>query len=350
MHLQVCIDLMAKWLEADPDVAGLNINEVGWVDVDRDSDEVLKLKHDLEANNGIKGLPQFQPEQITEIVDTFYRDGFVVVNNALNPEHLTALKTACDEEIINLLGKDKARSGNRGSHRYSFGSASKTGHMMHRPEWAALLDLPTLTPIITAIFGNANYIARGGGGDFCLPGAVKYQPLHSDMSNAVHYEHKGQTYTFGSFHDPRGIMNYRDLPAPYICCNFLVVDATAINGATRQIPGTQHSQHKIPALTEEPDWMKFSTVCPAPAGSVMIRDVRAWHGGTPNLSDEVRAIPNVEFYAPWFREPLKKCVPFDIYQGLSDHGKAVAQYIAAHPDETLESGYRDSLGGTPEGF
>jgi hypothetical protein len=41
--------------------------------------------------------------------------------------------------------------------------------------------------------------------------------------------------------------------------------------------------------------MKLSTVCPAPAGSVLIRDVRAWHGGTPNLSDEVRCIPNVEY-------------------------------------------------------
>lgn len=341
---------MAKWLEPDTDVGQLQINEVGWVDLDPEDSEVKALRADLEANNGIRGLPQFQPSEVEAIVDTFYRDGFVVVQNALAPEQLAALKLACDEEILKLLGKDKTRSGNRGSHRYSFGSASKTGHMMHRPEWATLLDLPTLTPIITAIFGSPNYIARGGGGDFCLPGAVRYQPLHSDMSDAVHHEHKGKTYTFGSFHDPRGRLNYRDLPAPYICCNFLVVDATTTNGSTRQIPGTQHSQHPIPSLETEPDWMKYSTVCPAPAGSVMIRDVRAWHGGTPNVSSEVRAIPNVEFYAPWYREPLNRCVPRHIYEGLSDHGKSVAEFIVEQPGEPLDIGYRSSLGGTPEGF
>ena len=96
--------------------------------------------------------------------------------------------------------------------------------------------------------------------------------------------------------------------------------------------------------------MKLSTVCPAPAGSVLIRDVRAWHGGTPNLSDEVRAIPNVEFYAPWFREKLLASVPRDIYETLSEHAQAVAKYIVAEPGQPLDIGYRDSLGGTPDGF
>eukprot|EP01052_Picozoa_sp_SAG31_P080555 SAG31_NODE_40361_length_281_cov_0.846154_1_plen_89_part_10 len=36
-----------------------------------------------------------------------------------------------------------------------------------------------------------------------------------------------------------------------------------------------------------------------PAGSVVMRNVLCWHGGTPNLSDEVRALPNAEFLAPW---------------------------------------------------
>ncbi len=31
---------------------------------------------------------------------------------------------------------------------------------------------------------------------------------------------------------------------------------------------------------EEP-WMRLSTVCPAPAGTAIFRDNRAWHSGTP---------------------------------------------------------------------
>ena len=44
------------------------------------------------------------------------------------------------------------------------------------------------------------------------------------------------------------------------------------------------------------DETEYGVSC-ARHGSVLIRDPRAWHGGTPNLSNEVRAIPSAEFYA-----------------------------------------------------
>ena len=214
---------------------------------------------------------------------------------------------------------------------------------MHRPEWAMLLDLPTITPILTAIFGSSDYIARGGGGDFCLPGATEYQPLHSDSGDRREFN----GVTFGSFRDDRDKLTLRDLPCPYVCCNFLMVDFTAINGPTRQIPGTQNSPRELPRRSQEPEWMKLSTVCPAPAGSVLIRDVRAWHGGTPNLSREVRAIPNAEFLAPWYREPMPISMPRDIYNNLSDFGRELAKYIVCDSSETIKTGYRRNLGSTP---
>lgn len=330
-------------LVKDPLASSLHFDDLGWIDVDLDQKEVERRKQYLKSNNGIKGLEIFNHQDIEAIVRVFYRDGFVVVQDALTQNQLEYLRTGVDREVRNILELDKGRVGNRGSHRYSFGGASLTGHQMHNPEWAMLIDLPTVTPILKALFGSPNYISRGGGGDFCLPGAVDYQPLHSDMGDRREI---GQE-TFGSFNDPRGKLNYRDLPCPYICCNFLTVDFNQVNGPTRQIPGSQHSQEKIPNLREEPDWMKLSTVCPAPAGSVLIRDVRAWHGGTPNLSDQVRAIPNAEFYAPWFREPIARSMPNDVYQNLSEHGKKVCQYIAVPPDVTLATGYKEDLGSTP---
>jgi len=90
--------------------------------------------------------------------------------------------------------------------------------------------------------------------------------------------------------------------------------------------------------------MKLSTCCPAPAGSVLIRDVRAWHGGTPNLSDEVRAIPNAEFYAPWFIDVQPKSVPRTIYNTLSAHAKWLCRYIVADEFQELRTGYKPNLG------
>ena len=46
------------------------------------------------------------------------------------------------------------------------------------------------------------------------------------------------------------------------------LDSTRLNGPTLQIPGSQNARAPIPTLTEDPEWMRLSTVCPVPAGSV----------------------------------------------------------------------------------
>ncbi len=333
----------------DNEASHLELDELGWVGVDPNAKELVEKRTYLEAHNGIRGLEIVSPEEVDRATRIFYRDGFVVVKNVLNPDQLKLIQQGCDRVIHEIMALDRNRVGNRGSHRYSFGSSSRTGHQVHNPEWAMLIDLPTVTPILTSIFGSPDYIARGGGGDFCLPGAVDYQPIHSDMGarRIFKNEETGQEFTVGSFLDPSGNMTYRDLPCPYVACNFLMVDFTAINGPLRQIPGTQHSHEEIPTLEEEPEWMKLSTLCPAQAGSVVIRDPRAWHGGTPNLSDRVRAIPNIEYYAPWFREPMPLSMPRDIYDSLSEHGQKICRYIVAGKGEEVKTGLRRSLGGTP---
>ena len=331
-------------LTADAQATSIAVNELGWRN--GDAQAFQKQRDYLTQNAGIKGLEWVEPHEIEKARNLFYRDGFVVVVDALTPQLLGAMRNACDRAVHEILSLDKHRVGNRGSHRYSFGSASKTGHMMHEIEWTQLLDLPSVTPILTAIFDSADYIARGGGGDFCLPGATEYQRLHSDISDRMTLN--GQT--FGAFFDPAGRISLRDLPCPYVCCNFLMVDFTATNGPTRQIPGTQNSHARLPRLADEPEWMKLSTVCPAPAGSVLIRDPRAWHGGTPNLSNEVRAIPNAEYYAPWFREPMPRSMPRALYKELSEHGQHIARYIVADTDAELATGFREDLGSTPPLF
>lgn len=289
----------------------------------------------LSAHNGIRGLEVLDPSEVDRAVRIFQRDGFVVIRDALPPDQLAILKAGVDEAVRDIIALDPDRNGNRGTLRYSFGGSSMTRSMLHRPEWQMLLDLPTVTPIVTAIFESSDYLLRSCSGDFCLPGATKYQPLHADMGD---YRERSTT-PFSSFHDPRGHLSTRDLPCPYVCVNFLTVDSTPLNGPTRQIPGSQHSRAPIPSLAEEPEWMRLSTVCPAPAGSVQIRDVRAWHGGTPNVSDHVRAIPNMEFYAPWFREPMIPGITKTDHRRLSPFAQHLTRYSVADSSDELRTGY-----------
>merc|ERR1712176_1665669 len=113
-----------------------------------------------------------------------------------------------------------------------------------------------------------------------------------------------------------------------IACNFLLEDVTAINRPRRHIPRTQRRPLKeIPSPDEEPEEWLLSTMQPATAGTAMIRDVRAWHGGTPNLSPRDRPLPNVEFFAPFVVNRWKasgerghyahKCMPYEIWENLS---------------------------------
>eukprot|EP01050_Picozoa_sp_SAG11_P031956 SAG11_NODE_10156_length_851_cov_0.722074_2_plen_156_part_00 len=85
-------------------------------------------------------------------------------------------------------------------------------------------------------------------------------------------------------------MNIRDLPVReyLVTANYPIeirldseVGHTPHNGATRQIRNTQHLSTpldgiKIPTEAEEELWMKLSVTCSCPAGSVLLRDNRAW--------------------------------------------------------------------------
>merc|ERR1712232_718948 len=51
-------------------------------------------------------------------------------------------------------------------------------------------------------------------------------------------------------------------------------------------------------------------VCPLEPGDVLLRDMRLWHGGTPNYGKSVRLLPGAEFLAPWYA---------DIASGTEDH-------------------------------
>ena len=239
--------------------------DLGWHEFAPEDPQVVAVRERLAGSSGIRGLEVCSPDEVDRAVRIFNRDGFVVIRDALTAAQLDATQQACIREVETILAIDGTRGGNRGSHRYSFGGSSKTNHMSHVPEWANLIDVPTVTPVIAGIFDSMEYFCRGGGGDFCLPGTMRYQHLHSDINDRRKMPNRNGSgeVTSGSFHDPSGQLSLRDLPCMYVCANFLMNDFTSVNGPTRQIPGTQNSRQRIPRLDDEPEWMKLSTVCPA---------------------------------------------------------------------------------------
>ena len=108
------------------------------------------------------------------------------------------------------------------------------------------------------------------------PHSAEAQPLHCDA---------------GALPDENG----------YCVCNtiWLLDDFTPENGPTRIVPGT-HKSGRFPqdVLGDPLAPHKDEIVVLAPAGSVVVMNTHAWHGGTANHTDTPRRVIH-SFYCRW---------------------------------------------------
>jgi hypothetical protein len=311
--------------------------------------EVEALRAYLHEHNGLRGLEICSPNEVERAARIFRRDGFVVVRDLLDDQQLDRWRAGCARvlkqllEIPGLHGRKYLTETGRLPHRYSYGTSSACRQLVHDPDWAAMIDLPTTTPILNEIFGSTDYLCWGGGGDVCLPGAIEYQHLHGDIRDAqqLPQERLRQAQRLGielrtepdsaelTLQTRRLII---ERTPPLVTVNFLMTDLTWENGPIRQIPGAHAFAQSPPTLEDEPEWMRLSTLVGASAGTGVIRDNRAWHGATPNLSREIRALPNIEYAPPWFpREGLAEVMSHEVWETLSDHGKRLCRFIKTEP-------------------
>lgn len=314
-----------------------------------DDPGVKALRETFRGKNGMIGLEICEPHEVERATRIFFRDGFVVVNNLLDPDQLERWRDASARVLRMILeikgegGRKYITESGRLPHRYSYGTASASRELLHDPVWASMVDLPTTTPILKSIFGGNDYFLRGAGGDLCLPGAIEYQGLHADTRDdfKITPERLEQAGRVGI--RPDKVPGTDELTAstvglilertpPHVTINFLMSDFTWENGPIRQIPGTHGRVPHPPKLPEEPEWMRLSTLVGAKAGAGVFRDNRAWHGATPNLSKEIRAMPNVEYHAPWV-DPSRywKSMPHEIWETLSPHAQHISRYVKEAP-------------------
>jgi hypothetical protein len=316
-----------------------------------DDPEVVALRERLRRENGLTGLEIVSPHEIERASRIFFRDGFVVVRDLLESEALNAFREASARVLQMILdipgfgGRKYVTESGRLPHRYSYGTASASRQLLHEPTWAAMVDLPTTTPLLSALFGGDDYWVLGAGGDLCLPGAIEYQTLHADaretfeltparLEQARRMGVELRTATDGAGPEDRTRHLIFQRTPPRVTINFLMSDLTVENGPIRQIPGTQTQPGSPPSQADEPEWMRLSTLVGAPAGAGVFRDPRAWHGATPNVSREIRAMPNVEYAAPWMEaSAFKPSMPHEIWATLGPHAQRISSRIKTAPGE-----------------
>ena len=215
----------------------------------------------------------FDGSESAAVAECVRKTGFAVVMGAVNTrlvKDFTEFCIALDDEVARL---DPARVGNRGSHRYSKGAISVTGQHWHHHCFSELALDPAVTAVLDAIH-CPYYMAAGG--DFCLGECTDFQCLHSDL-NGQKWQSKEEI--------------------PVVSVSLTLEDWGPLNGAMRIVDrdAMQTWGEDPPSLQDElqfrPQWLASRLYIPA--GALIFRDIRVWHGGVPNGSGKTRYMPSI---------------------------------------------------------
>jgi ectoine hydroxylase-related dioxygenase (phytanoyl-CoA dioxygenase family) len=179
--------------------------------------------------------------------------GYVVVENVLTPSLLAEVR----ERVEELYAEEGENAG--AEFRKEAGSRRLANLVDKGPIFEKLIATPRILELVAYVIGErfklSSFNARSAN-----PHSNEPQPLHCDA---------------GALPDEQGF---------WVCNTIWLLDEfTAENGATRVIPGSQNwrqlPQHVMPdALAAHPQ----EELLLAPAGSVVVMNTHAWHGGTAN--------------------------------------------------------------------
>jgi len=185
---------------------------------------------------------------------------------------------------------------NRGANRYQM-------HVPFEPPFSdeRIITSPFVLPIVEALVGE-DCICHYFASDTPLPGS-DYQEAHADI--------------FSLFPETQMVV-----PPYSIVVNIPLVDVTEENGPLEIWPGGTH--HYVAPGSEIPSLAALMHVerVLMPAGSILIRDSRMWHRGTPNRSNGLRPNFAMIYSRYWLRlryPPIR--ILRESYDGLSERAQ-----------------------------
>jgi ectoine hydroxylase-related dioxygenase (phytanoyl-CoA dioxygenase family) len=266
--------------------------------------EFMKLSRE-EISSG-----KLAPETLQQAVNQVKLNGYVVIENAISDDLADELNSEFLSELNRLMKTDSEKT-----------EVNTTEFRTNRVR----MDLPFREPFIRPeIITNpfALQVVDQIVGEDCrcvylsvdapLPGS-EYQAVHGD---------------YAPFYPESDMV----MPITGLVVNFPLIDFTEDNGPLEAWPNT----HLIPEKSFTGSYVQDAAKCIDPVrmllpkGSIIIRDVRMWHRGTPNNSNEIR--PNVAliYTRQWWdgayypQENLG--ITKETYIGLSERAQQLLRY------------------------
>ena len=208
-------------------------------------------------------------DSLRTAVDALRTDGLVLLEDVVDPAHLDVLHERILADIDDLRGRPDA------PYNWNVGNLQQNPPPFPPYLFPDVLLNPYVISITSTVLGpgvkNVMY-----GGNTALPGDQR-QPVHSDV---------GHLWPIETLEAPH--------PPAQLVVNVLTVDVSPENGATEIWPGT-HRELGVGVgddIKITPDRLEQRRAISPPfqptfrRGSVLIRDIRLWHAGMPNRTND----------------------------------------------------------------
>jgi len=242
-------------------------------------------------------------EQVQFMTDQIRVNGYTIVEDALPLELIDRLRERFD---VLLDERRRADPPNRGANRYQM-------FLPFEPPFADTMvyEHPAVMQIVERLMGPdciCTYLAS----DTPLPGA-DYQQVHSDTRLLF----------------PETTLS---LPCYGLVANVPLVDATEENGSMEVWPGGTHLMPgRIDLKLHAPHLQSIRLAIRA--GSILVRDLRMWHRGTPNRSTRSRPNLALVYTRPWYRfEQRPILIARSAYDALPERTRAMFRFNTIVPD------------------
>ena len=223
------------------------------------------------------------PEHLSDAARALREDGIVVLNGVVSLDHVAALREKMLADLPAYLARTDAP--------FNF----NTGNVQQEPPpFAPFLfrDILLNDIVITVTHALLGDGLHNGfySGNTAVGGSGQRQPVHADV---------GQLWPGLEVATP-----------PFgLVINIPVVDMSPVNGSTEVWPGThldttiyvQKGDIKLPpAVVEARRDVRPPLQPSVKAGGIVIRDLRLWHAGMPNLTDQARPMIAMIHWVGWW--------------------------------------------------
>jgi len=230
---------------------------------------------------------QLDPEHQEAALSALRKDGFVVLEDVVALEHVDLLQEKLLEDLQALMGRADA------PYNFNRGNIQQDPPPFPPYLFRDVLLNDLVVCVTKGLLGrgvkNAFY-----SGNTALP-STERQPVHADL---------GQLW--------KGLETAH--PAYGLVVNVPLVDMEERNGSTELWPGSHldcavsiEDNLKVPEAALARRRESGPPVQPrVRRGSILIRDIRLWHAGMPNRTDQPRPMLAMIHYARWWNtgEPL----------------------------------------------